>query len=65
MGLYRYQGLLEEGKKIKGVIDADSEIAAKEQLRKDSILLTSLKPLKAEEREKKLPPLFYYLLQGK
>ncbi len=58
MGLYRYRGLLEEGKKIKGLIDADSEIGAKERLRKDSILLTSLKPLETKQKEKNFPSSF-------
>ena len=52
MGLYRYQGLLEEGKKVKGLVDADSELVAKEILRKESILLTSLIPLKEKQKEK-------------
>jgi general secretion pathway protein F/type IV pilus assembly protein PilC len=58
MGLYRYQGLLEKGKKIKGLIDADSELIAKERLRKDSILLVSLRPLEEKQREKNFPPSF-------
>lgn len=58
MGLYRYRGILEEGKKVQGVIEADSELLAKECLRKEKILLTSLQTLSDKQREKQLSSSF-------
>lgn len=42
MALYRYQAFTESGKRISGVIDADSLALAKEKLLKQQILLTHL-----------------------
>lgn len=56
MGLFRYQALSTTGKKISGVIDADSFIMAKERLRKEQILVTHLEALKEKRKEITLPP---------
>ena len=58
MTLYRYKGILEEGKKVKGLIDADSEPLAKERLRKARVLITSLRPLAEKQREVHFPSSF-------
>jgi general secretion pathway protein F len=50
MPLFQYKALTEEGKNIKGVIDADSLAFAKERLRKQKILVTSLIAL-SEKRQ--------------
>lgn len=42
MPLFRYRALTDRGKKISGVIDADSFELAKERLRRDRILVTEL-----------------------
>src|SRR3984957_5238301 len=56
MPLYRYSAVGAEGKKVKGVIDADSLPVAKERLRKQQILVTTVSPLQNEGRRLSLPP---------
>jgi general secretion pathway protein F len=51
MPLFRYRALTEQGKKIGGVIDADSYVIAKEKLRKGQIMVTDLEALKEKRRE--------------
>jgi general secretion pathway protein F len=58
--LYRYQALSSGGKKISGVIDADSLIAAKEKLRKEQILVVDLDVFQEKKKEIKIP--FPFLL---
>ena len=55
MPLYRYQAVSESGKSIKGVIDADSLLVAKERLRKQQILITSILLLQNKENQISLP----------
>ncbi|MEI8300045.1 MAG: type II secretion system F family protein [Chlamydiota bacterium] len=50
MPLYRYQALSKEGKKTRGVIQADSYSVAKETLRKQKIFVINL--LSYEEKQK-------------
>lgn len=42
MAIFRYKALTETGKKISGVIDADSYDLAKERLRRERVLVTKL-----------------------
>jgi type II secretory pathway component PulF len=42
MPLYRYSAIGSDGKAIKGVIDADSLPVAKERLRKQQVLVTTV-----------------------
>jgi len=51
MTLFRYYALSDEGKKITGVIDADSYIMAKNRLRKDQVMVTDLVALEEKRRE--------------
>ncbi len=60
MALFRYQALSVGGKKMSGVIDADSIMAAKEKLRKEQILVTDLAFFKEKKKEIHLP--FPFLL---
>lgn len=55
MPLFRYRALTETGKKIAGVIDADSLDLAKERLRRDQILVTQLDSVQ-NRREVSLSP---------
>ena len=55
MPLFRYQAVSESGKSIKGVIDADSLLVAKERLRKQQILITSILLLQNKEDQISLP----------
>jgi len=52
MPLFRYQAVNLEGKKIAGVIDAESLVAVKEKLRKNQIMVTALEAL--TEKTKKI-----------
>jgi len=54
MALYRYQALGEGGKKMAGVIDADSLASAKEKLLYEKILIVELKKLHEQEKKKVL-----------
>jgi general secretion pathway protein F/type IV pilus assembly protein PilC len=56
MPIYAYKALTEEGKKITGVIDADSLYLAKERLKKRQILLTELSLFSAKKQEVSLTP---------
>lgn len=56
MPLYRYKALSEQGRKISGVIDADSFITAKERLRKEQVMVTDLEALEEKRKEISLPP---------
>lgn len=58
--LYRYQALASTGKKISGVIDADSIHAAKEKLRKEQILVINLDLFQEKKKEITIP--FPFLL---
>jgi general secretion pathway protein F/type IV pilus assembly protein PilC len=60
MALYRYQALSGAGKKISGVIDADSLFSAKEKLRKEQILVVDLDLFQEKKKEITLP--FPFLL---
>lgn len=52
MVLFRYSALSESGRKLSGVIDADSLVSAKERLRKDQILVLNVEPLKHRKKGK-------------
>lgn len=56
MPLFRYSAVSAEGKSLKGVIDADSLLVAKERLRKQQILVTTVIPLKNKQDQLTLPP---------
>lgn len=56
MPLYRYNAVSPEGKTIKGVIDADSLLVAKDRLRKQQILVTAVIPLQNKQDQLALPP---------
>lgn len=56
MPLFRYQAVSNEGKPLKGVIDADSLLLAKEKLRKQQVLVTAITSLKNKQDELILPP---------
>ncbi len=58
--LYRYQALSNAGKKISGVIDADSLHSAKEKLRKEQILVVALDLF--QEKKKEITIAFPFLL---
>lgn len=55
MAIFRYKALTETGKKITGVIDADSFELAKEKLRKEKVLVTKLFSIQ-QKRELFLSP---------
>ncbi len=55
MPLYRYHSISDLGKKIRGIIDADSLTSAKEKLRKDHILITDIALLDHQKRETRIP----------
>ena len=55
MALFRYTAYAEAGKKIAGVIDADSYEMAKERLQKQKLLLLRLQSLKEGEKKLLLP----------
>lgn len=54
MPLFRYLAVNTLGRSIKGVIDADSLSVAKERLRKQQILVTSVIPIKSKQDEQVL-----------
>lgn len=54
MPLYRYRALTEVGKRVHGVIDADTLLLAKERLRREKILVTALEILKDRGKEHRL-----------
>jgi len=60
MALYRYQALSSGGKKISGVVNAESLTAAKERLRKEQILVVDLDLFQEKKKEIRLP--FPFLL---
>jgi general secretion pathway protein F len=51
MPVYEYSALNAKGKKLKGIIDADSLISARQKLRERSIFSTDLRETTARERE--------------
>src|SRR5579871_2142712 len=55
MPLYRYRAITVEGKNLKGVIDADSLISAKERLRKQQFFVTDVSAVKNTEKQLILP----------
>jgi general secretion pathway protein F len=57
MPLFRYSAVNAAGKYIKGVIDADSLHVAKERLRKQQILITTIDLLKNKQQIALPPPL--------
>jgi general secretion pathway protein F len=56
MALFCYKALTERGKKIKGVVDADSYLIAKERLHKQGVMITQLFPVDREAKSSSLPP---------
>jgi general secretion pathway protein F len=56
MPLFRYSAVGPNGKTIKGVIDADSLLVAKERLRKQQILVTTLSHLQNKQDQLALSP---------
>src|SRR5271163_3180406 len=56
MSLFRYRAMTAQGRSIKGVIDADSLLVAKERLRKQQILVTEVIQVKNDEKEISLSP---------
>ena len=51
MPLFRYKALAETGRAISGVIDADSQTVAKDRLRKQKVMVTSIGLLKDNKKE--------------
>lgn len=51
MPLFRYSALSLSGKKISGIIDADSLLSAKDRLRKDQILVTNVQIFKEKKKK--------------
>ncbi|MBN2256168.1 MAG: type II secretion system inner membrane protein GspF [Deltaproteobacteria bacterium] len=51
MPVYEYRALNDRGKKVKGIIDADSLIAARQKLRETSIFTVDLKESTAGDKE--------------
>ena len=51
MPLFRYKALAETGRKVSGVIDADSQTVAKERLRKQKVMVTAINLLKDNKQE--------------
>jgi general secretion pathway protein F len=56
MPLFRYRAVSSEGRTIKGVIDADSLLVAKERLRKQQVMVTALALLQGNQDRLHLPP---------
>lgn len=56
MPLFRYDAISADGKALKGVIDADSLVVAKERLRKQQILVTTVVALKTRQDQISLSP---------
>jgi general secretion pathway protein F len=56
MALFRYRALTTEGKKIAGVIDADSYALAKERLVKQEVMITHLASFQQSKKEEALTP---------
>jgi general secretion pathway protein F len=56
MALFSYQAINDKGKKITGVIDADSYLIAKERLLKQEIMITRLSLLETKKKEWSLDP---------
>ena len=56
--LYRYQALSNTGKKISGVIDAESFQSAKEKLRQEQILVIDIDLFQEKKKEIKIPAPF-------
>lgn len=50
MPLFQYRAITPEGRSIKGTIDADSLIQAKERLRQEKVLVTSLQAIGAKRQ---------------
>lgn len=55
MPLFRYQAVSVEGKALKGVIDADSLLVAKERLRKQQIMVTVVTAMQSKQDQLTLP----------
>lgn len=58
MPLFRYKALSAQGKTLRGVIDADSLLAAKERLRRDQLLVTAVEVQKENQKGRSLPKAF-------
>jgi general secretion pathway protein F len=56
MGIFRYQALTEQGKRVTGMIDADSMMVAKERLRHGQVLVTYIESLADQRKEVVLSP---------
>ena len=54
MPLFRYEAVTETGRKVGGVIDADSFPLAKERLRRQQVMVTRLAPMEEKKQEKGL-----------
>jgi general secretion pathway protein F len=52
MPLFKYRAVGGGGKRVEGVIDADSYVAAKEKLRREQVMVTALETLKEQQRLK-------------
>lgn len=58
MALFRYRAHTPDGKTIKGVIDADSLLVAKERLRRQQLFVTDVHAQGGEQRAATLPSTF-------
>lgn len=56
MPLFRYLAVSPQGKTIKGVIDADSLLVAKERLRKQQVMVTNVTALQSKQDQLTLQP---------
>ncbi len=56
MPLFRYRALTADGKMLKGVIDADSLIVAKERLKRQEVLVTELKLHQRDKQQAAMAP---------
>lgn len=50
MPIFRYKAISEIGKKLRGIIDADSLSLAKEKLRQENLLVTKIFPIEKQQK---------------
>lgn len=55
MPLFRYQAVVTSGKKISGIIEADSLSIAKERLRQQKMAVTDVAPYTSPQRKNRIP----------